>query len=596
VISRKLSDAEALEASLATHLTRLKLEPADEAAAFRNLLKGGKTPEAIAALFAAPLRFVQQRLAIGALPAPILKALRDKEIDVNIAEAFTLTGDAKLQAKLFAEMSKGGRLNDWSVRQQIIGKAINATDGKARFVGDKAYLAQGGSIAVDLFGKDRWYEDGKLVGKLFSEKLAQTEKRLKADGWSFVIVATDHTYSYESWSRLEPKGKPLPAAKARAQALDAEIGTLKEAIKKIDALRGRGIDEDADGDLDDRRIDLDERLEALKAERATMSVAVFTPEQMQKSGAVILVGHQVEIRLGMIDPKVERQAQKAREKAKAKKAKTVGKSVAGAGVSGPGAPVAAVEEPDFTGDLKTELAQHMSEALKQAIADRPQAAHYALIATLVMDALEDHVEGGSPIAIALTRDPRDWRNRPDGDKQVSAFGELLAAALKPLIPAPPADKAERKRWEKSDGDVLRLADVIAKLEGLEHTELLRLQALLVARALKIDMNFMADPDVSTMIQRFDPEVGKVWMPGEAFFQKLKKPDLVAALEEAAVVDIPRSGGKAQLVALSLAKLPALGWLPKPLRAPNYAGPGSQCLGRRAGRERRRCRRRPGPGA
>lgn len=119
-----------------------------------------------------------------------------------------------------------------------------------------------------------------------------------------------------------------------------------------------------------------------------------------------------------------------------------------------------------------------------------------------------------------------------------------------------------------------IAHVLARLELMQHDELWRLQALLVARALKIDFTFIGDADVSALIQRFDPEVGRQWTPDEAFFRRLRKPDLIAALDEAAVADIPRSGNKGQLVGLAVARLPAMSWLPKPMRSPSYAGPGS----------------------
>jgi hypothetical protein len=198
----------------------------------------------------------------------------------------------------------------------------------------------------------------------------------------------------------------------------------------------------------------------------------------------------------------------------------------------------------------------------------------------VIDALPEYSDygdfsGTGPVAIGVRDAPRFIRYTHNaGEEEATDLDKRVEQALKSFIPLPPEDKAERRRWNKDGCEAVTLISVITKLEGMEHTELMHLQALLIARALRIDFNFMADPDVGTMIKRFDPEVRKVWTPDEAFFQKLKKPDLIEALGEAAVVDIPRSGGKAQLVTLAAAKLPGLGWLPKPMRAPCYAGPGS----------------------
>ena len=81
--------------------------------------------------------------AFWRLPAPILKALREKRIDAKTAEAFTLTADAKLQVELFARLGKRGDLNRASVRGQLTGKALSADAAHARFVGETAYAAAG---------------------------------------------------------------------------------------------------------------------------------------------------------------------------------------------------------------------------------------------------------------------------------------------------------------------------------------------------------------------------------------------------------------------------------------------------------------------
>lgn len=575
-ISRKLTDAEALEASLATHLTRLGLEPGDQALAFRNLAKSGRKPADIAATFAVTDRFVEQRLAIGALPPAILKALKDKTIDLKTAEAFTLTGDAKEQLALFNSLAKRKDLNPLSVRQQLTGKATRANDAHARYVGEAVYVKAGGTITADLFGEDRFFQDGKLLNRLFDEKVKAKVKALEAEGWSFVKVARDHWQDYDGynspWTRLTSKSELPGETKKRIGEIDAQLGQLKRFHYNWG---------------DPRRDAHHLEILSLQDERASLATSSFTKEQKAKSGVVIRIQPgRFEIMYGMVDPEVRRAAEKEKKAAEKKREKESAKKAAQSGKT-PAADSKAVvasreaDEPDFAGQLKAELARHMSGALRLAIAGKPQGAHYALIATLLLEALPDDGAGefgiyeDSPIAIRRAADARDWRNAHlDDEKETSEFDKLLAEAMKPFIPVPPEDKAERKRWSKNGGDMLRLADVIAKLELMPFEELQRLEALLVARALKITFNFMSDSGVTTLIKRFDPDVAKVWKPDDAFFQKLKKPDLVAALDEAAIADIPRSGSKAQLVALAVANLPAMQWLPKPMRPPSYAGPGS----------------------
>ena len=83
------------------------------------------------------------------------------------------------------------------------------------------------------------------------------------------------------------------------------------------------------------------------------------------------------------------------------------------------------------------------------------------------------------------------------------------------------------------------------------------------------------PDtLQPLITSFDPDVAKVWEPGEEFFRRMPRESLVSALGEAAVTGVAPSKKKKELVEMALRALPPVGWLPKPLRTPSYKGPGS----------------------
>lgn len=546
VISRRLTDAQALEASIAAHITRLNPSPAQQALSFVSLQKSGQSVEEIAANFGTSVRFVEQRLAIGALPPAILKALKSGDITVDTAEAFTLSRDPAQQLKLFTELTRHGAVNPSAVRLNLLGKAVPATSREARYVGEKAYLAAGGTITADLFGEARFFDDPKILSRLFESELSREEEALHEEGWSFVTVARDHVHDYDGWKKLEPKGKMRTGAKDRVSKIDAEIQLLMKRLKKITAI------------VSPERADINERLADLKAERAGIRVQDFSPEQKKQAGVVIIIGpSKVETRYGMVKPKPPA----AKAVGKSKKAKTVTTTVAppSAAAFGTGPAARETEEPDFTGVLKTELARHMGGALQMAIATKPQAAHYLLVASLLMRVMEDQ-NRALDLDQVISFNLLPWREAP------SVFTELLTRALKPF----------------KDGGGVTLADILAKLEALDHLDLMTLQAILLASALDINMNFMSRPAIATLIQRVDPDVGKYWQPDATFFGRLKKPDLIEALGEAAVPNIPKSGGKAPLVELAAAKLPATGWLPKPLRAPSYAGPGSNAWADRQG--------------
>ena len=71
--------------ALAANFARADMHPADEAVAFLRLKLGGMDEETIAAHFAVSERLVRQRIAIGALPAPIIAALREGGINLKDA-------------------------------------------------------------------------------------------------------------------------------------------------------------------------------------------------------------------------------------------------------------------------------------------------------------------------------------------------------------------------------------------------------------------------------------------------------------------------------------------------------------------------------
>ncbi|WP_028958751.1 ParB N-terminal domain-containing protein, partial [Sulfitobacter sp. 20_GPM-1509m] len=75
-----------------TH-ARVDHHPADEIRAYAAMAKLGRSPEDIARTFAKPVRHVRGRLALAALPAPALMALRENRISLDMAKALTQSLD-----------------------------------------------------------------------------------------------------------------------------------------------------------------------------------------------------------------------------------------------------------------------------------------------------------------------------------------------------------------------------------------------------------------------------------------------------------------------------------------------------------------------
>jgi ParB family chromosome partitioning protein len=516
---RELSDAEALELSLATAVTRLPLNAADEAVSFATLVEAGTDATEIAAHFGVPVRRVWQRLAIANLPKKIVAALRQGRIGVEIAEAFTLGTDAKQVGKLFDDVMKSGDLdNARFIRSQLVQKRVPLGAREGKFVGVDAYQAAGGVIDEDLFSLDRWFADGKLLNKLFDAKLKSEEKRLADEGWSFVIVDTE-TYSskYFGWPGLKPEAQPnlTKEQKARRIELATEIKKLRKAL---------------DGDDEDGQIS--DALTAAEEEHDALIAGTFTEAQKKKAGVVInFSGDEVKIRLGVMRP------------AAAKKEQATKKSKQTKNLSSPGLSRGPIDEPeaDFSQANTVEMASAMTQAMQAKIAETPALAARALCAALL------HLSDGtnaSPFEI----EPGHITGGP--------LQKALATARKPF-----SDKQ----------GLLELGDVFARLESSDATTLASLQAL--ALGALFSCGGAIDEELRPLIDAFDPHI-TLWQPGEEFFRRLPKEALAQALGEAAIAGVTPSKKKAELVAMCLKSLVPLAWLPKPLRAPSYKGPGS----------------------
>ena len=510
---RDLDDAEALTLSLQTAVTRLDLNPADEALSFADLVKAGRAPETIATIFGVPLRRVKQRLSIAALPPEIVAALRSGDIGIETAQAFTLGTDPKLVLKLFKE-SSGSHPN--YIRTQLTAKRLSAFSREANFVGLAAYRAAGGFVHEDLFSNNQWLADAKLLTKLCDAKVKKWEKNLLAEGWSFVMIETEASYTGKTygWPTLKPDVEPKldNEQTARVKVLNAEIKALQKRLEKA---------EDKEADTDE----LSDALDALEFEHAALTASSFSPAQMQKSGVILHYQRDgIELRLGVMKPSA----------AKAKSSKQKPSPTPSSPGASRGAANTEPDEADFTGALQLEMAKAMTQAMQTAISTKPD---HAL--RLMLAALGDALLGNEAFPVRVTA-RRDHLATPE---------PLRARAVEvcELLTTPAA-------------------------EAFDVEDAVKSIAVLTAALFNLGASI---PDaVRHLIDAFDPDVAAIWQPNEAFFKRLPKDSLAAALNEAAIPGVTAAKKKRELAEMALRDLVPLGWLPKPLRTPCYTGPGS----------------------
>lgn len=84
-IVREMNDDEAFDAMITENLQRVNVDPIEEAFAFDQLIKKGKTAEEVALRFGKSVRFVQDRCKLNGLIPELMVAVRDEKMSIAAA-------------------------------------------------------------------------------------------------------------------------------------------------------------------------------------------------------------------------------------------------------------------------------------------------------------------------------------------------------------------------------------------------------------------------------------------------------------------------------------------------------------------------------
>ena len=250
------------------NVARTALHPADEVRAYRDMSRAQAAPETIASAFGVTVRHVKGRLRLAALPEPILDALAQDEITLDVAGAYTVSDDAALQAHVF-DSTRGTWMatTPREIRARLMREVGSAEDRLARFVGREAYEKEGGPVREDLFGEDVWFLDSDLLARMAEAKLAEARDLIVIEGWSWVEAA----FERPDWQVLEQYARTYPQP---VEASDEDAALYDELAEKVE-------DGDASEDEEAAFARLSERLDA----------EIWTEPQHQHAGAILWVAH-----------------------------------------------------------------------------------------------------------------------------------------------------------------------------------------------------------------------------------------------------------------------------------------------------------------
>ena len=237
------------EDSLAENVQRVALHPLDQFRAFQALRDKGLGDEEIAARFFVTPTVVKQRLRLAAVSDKLLDIYAEDGMTLEQLMAFTVNNDHARQEQVWDAVSRSYNKESYLIRRQLTEGAVRASDRRARFVGMNIYEAAGGVVMRDLFQHDDggWLQDPALLDRLVTEKLQAEAETLRAEGWSWIAVATNFPYGHAAGLRRltgetvdlsEEENASFAALKAEQDALEEQYSQADELPDEVDQRLG----------------------------------------------------------------------------------------------------------------------------------------------------------------------------------------------------------------------------------------------------------------------------------------------------------------------------------------------------------------------
>ncbi|MCZ0963082.1 ParB/RepB/Spo0J family partition protein [Paracoccus benzoatiresistens] len=363
----------------AENAARQDLAPVEEIRAYGRMKEAGADVSAIARSFGKTEAHVYRRLALAALPGPVLDALKGSEISLGMAKAFTVSQDEALTLTILAEV-KGRDVSEHRIKQALQPEAVSATDRRARFVGLDAYEAAGGRLTRDLFSDTVTLHDAELLQHLFTERLNAEAETLATAGWKWIEVEADEYVSYAVTGKL-------------ARLYPVEGVLTEEQAERYDELaelaNANALDEAGQAELD-----------ALNA----IIKGDFTDAQRAVAGYYVYVGHSGTLQ--MSGPWV-----RTEDRAEAIEAEVLTGHAAGA----TGSDAAPAPKSPYSGALVEDMKAIRLAAIQTALLDKPEMVFDLLafglslasgVSTTVFD-----LSPGRPNSCPSKTDGLDWSDR-----------------------------------------------------------------------------------------------------------------------------------------------------------------------------------------
>lgn len=269
VIPQELATA----ASMTENGHRRDMHPAEQIAGFRAMAQEGKTSAQIGDLLGYSPRHVQRMLKLADLAPVILDALAEDRITTEHCQALALENDTARQVQVFeaaCQSGWGGKPEVQTIRRLVTESEVAvAGNSKFRFVGTDAFSPD--ELRTDLFSDDGdGYVDRVALDAALLEKLQAVAEHLReAEGWGWCAGRMEAVGECR-----EDAGTYRSLPQPEAVLTEAEEERLNELLTRYDAPENQCEESDL--------------LEAeMKLIHCMSRVRAWTPEMRAGSGVVV---------------------------------------------------------------------------------------------------------------------------------------------------------------------------------------------------------------------------------------------------------------------------------------------------------------------
>ncbi|WP_375415464.1 ParB/RepB/Spo0J family partition protein [uncultured Bradyrhizobium sp.] len=506
-----------VEISLAENAIRSDMHPADQFEAFQALHAGhGMNAEDIAARFGVTPAVVKQRLKLAAIDPALIEAYRDGEMNLDQLTAFAISDDREMQRAVWQQL--GGEAEREDILAALTEEHICASDRRAKFIGEKAYIKAGGAVLRDLFEQEGegYFTDAALLHRLVEEKLEKTAAQIRREGWKWVTVAARLDYGATADMR-----RIYPQLRALSEEEQAQLETLQAEYA---ALENQSSEDDSDLSSEFDR--LDQAIAELVGEDE------YDLTLIARAGAFVSIGHdgKPEVQRGYI-----RTEDNERPAAKAKLAKG----------NGP-APLSEA--------LVAELTAHRTVALRNILARHHDIAVIAVVQAIAAQTFYPHADRLSCL-------------------DINARSAFLGTHAKGIDDSPAGREIaiRHEAWHKMlPDDPAALWVYVARMESADRLELLAHCVSLTVDAVRKPKTPGNEEAVAPLAQALCLDMAAHWTPTPGnYLGRVSKERILDAVREAVSPEAADNLAKLKKTAMAEAaadRLQGKGWLPDVLRS------------------------------